>query len=278
MELSSPVFRIFERLYRALLRVYSRPHRQRFSDEMAQVFRDMCRDIYARRGLAGLTWLWLSVVADLLKTAFEERLRHKTPLTRERFIRLSGWGLMAGGILFAIGLIVGSFDSEWSDPIGGVDAFYEFTQLVGIGLGQILFVIGLLGLRAGYASRSGRLGAVLLLAALIGGLVSLGGMLAINSADAGWYLWMFGLLTMSMALTGYGVVAIRRRVFSRWNFAPLLAGVMLPALFGITIAIESSGGNLGDWVLPIGVATTSVGLILLGFRMQADAITVEVPA
>ena len=68
-----------------------------------------------------------------------------------------------------LGLIIGSFDSYDMDPIGGVDAFYEIGQVAGLLLGHLLFVIGLLGLRAGYAGRSGSLGAGLLLLAVFGG-------------------------------------------------------------------------------------------------------------
>jgi hypothetical protein len=38
-------------------------------------------------------------------------------------------------------------------------------------------------------------------------------------------------------------------------------------LFVVSFAIESSGGLLGDWIFVLG---TSIGLLLLGYRMQAD--------
>ncbi len=58
--------------------------------------------------------------------------------------------LIAGAVLFAAGLIIGNFDSNWEDPIGGVDAFYEISQIVGMGLGQILFVDRTAGTAEGF--------------------------------------------------------------------------------------------------------------------------------
>ena len=63
-------------------------------------------------------------------------------MDREKFVKWSGWALMAGAILFAAGLILGNFDSDWNDPIGGVDAFYEISQIVGMGLGSDLVRAG----------------------------------------------------------------------------------------------------------------------------------------
>jgi hypothetical protein len=201
-------------------------------------------------------------------------------MSREKFVRWSGWALMAGAVLFAAGLILGSFDPSDMDPIGGVDAFYEISQAVGLALGHGLFVIGLTGLRTGYTERSGSLGAALLVLAVIGSVVSLGGLLLMSSIEAGWEMWMGGFLAMTLTLAVFGIVAVRRRVFSRWNFAPILAGVGLPLLFGIGIAgVDSVTGQAPEWASLVAVALTAVGLILVGYRMQADAgTTAEVAA
>ena len=260
------------RIYTWLLAVYPGRFRAEYGHHMAQVFRDACRRDYRRRGLPGMTSLWARTSLDLVRTTVEEHIERGLEMNSEKFVRWSGWALMAGAILFAAGLIIGSFDSYDMDPIGGVDASYEITQVVGLLFGQILFVIGLLGLRAGYAGRSGSLGAGLLVLAALGSIVSLGGLLAMTSIEAGWELWMGGYLAMTLTLAVFGIVAIRRRVFSRWNFAPILAGVGIPLLFGIGIAgADSVSGQAPEWGAFLAVVLTSVGLILLGYRMQADA-------
>ncbi|HSR47924.1 MAG TPA: hypothetical protein VLL77_08040 [Anaerolineales bacterium] len=263
------------RIYNWLLAAYPAPFRAEYGPHMVQVFRDACRRDYRRGGLPAMTWLWARTSLDLIRTTVEEHIERGLDMNREKFVRWSGWALMAGGILFSAGLILGSFDTTWEDPIGGVDAFYEISQIVGIVLGQILFVVGLIGLRTGFASRSGGIGAALLIVSLVGSVISLGGMLFMSISEIAWSAWLLGLTTMTLALAGYGVVAIRRRVFTRWNFAPLLAGIVIPALVGISAAIESNGGSMGEWTFPIGVSTTAIGLILLGFRMQADAAQVS---
>jgi len=259
------------RLYRWLLAVYPAQFRAEYERPMAQVFRDFCRRDYQRRGILGLTSLWARTSLDLLRSTVEEHLEKGLEMTRDNFVRWSAWALMAGAGLFAAGLILGSFDSDGSDPIGGVDALFEITQIAGISLGQFLLVIGLSGLRIGYGPRSGTLGRALLLAAIFGGLISLAGILLMGSSDAGWSLWAGGLVGMTLALSAFGGVAIRRRIFTRWNFVPLLAGVMVPALFGLSVAMEAGGISLGDWIFPLGVSATGIGLGLLGYRIQADA-------
>jgi hypothetical protein len=258
------------RIYSRLLAAYPGRFRAEYEYHMLQLFRDVCRNVYQRGGLVGIILLWVRTSLDLVRTTVEEHIERGIEMNREKFVQWSGWALMAGAILFTAGLILGNFDSQWEDPIGGIDAFYEISQIVGMGLGQILFVIGLLGLRSGYAVRSGSLGGGLLIAAITGGVVSLGGMMLMNSSDAGWTVWVIGLLTMTLALAVFGVVAMRRKVFSRWNFAPLLAGGMLPAMLGIGLAFESVGGSLGDWPIVLTFSATSIGMILLGYRMQAD--------
>jgi hypothetical protein len=239
---------------------------------MAQVFRDVCRRDYGRGGLTGMAALWARTSLDLIQTTVEEHIEKGIHMSRETFVRWSGWALIAGAVLFAAGAIVGSFDSNGMDPLGGVDAIYEISQAVGLLLGQVLFVIGLLGLRAGYGARSGGLGAGLLLFAAFAGVVSLAGLVLMGSVESGWWIWSAGLAAMTLSLAAYGVVAVRQRVFSRWNFAPILAGIGVPLLMGIGIAgVDSISGSAPEWGSLLAIILTSIGLILIGYRMQAEA-------
>jgi hypothetical protein len=224
--------------------------------------------------------LWGRTSLDLLRTSVEEHIERGVDMNREKFVRWSGWALIAGAILFSAGLILGSFDSYDMDPIGGADAIYEISQIVGALLGQILFVVGLLGLRAGYGVRSGSLGRLLLIAAIAGGLASLTGMFLMSSSEVGWQMWAFGFVAMMLTWAVYGVVATRRRVFSRWNFAPILAGIGFPLLFAVGfLGLNIPNNSAPEWILPVTATTlTSIGLILIGYRMQAEASGVEVPS
>jgi Na+-transporting NADH:ubiquinone oxidoreductase subunit NqrB len=123
----------------------------------------------------------------------------------------------------------------------------------------------------GYGPRSGAVGRALLLTSILGGRISLAGILLMDSSDAGWSLWAGGLLGMTLALCAFGGVAIRRRIFTRWYFALLLAGVTIPVRFGLSVAIETGGISPGDWIFSLGVSAAGIGLVLLGYRIQADA-------
>ena len=260
------------RIYHRLLAAYPGRFRAEYGQHMAQVFRDTCRRDYSRGGLPGMMALWARTSLDLARTTVEEHIERGIEMNREKFVRWSGWALVAGAVLFAAGLIIGNYDSHDMDPIGGADAVYEYGQAAGLVLGQVLFVIGLLGLRAGYARRSGSLGAGLLLLAVIGSVVSLAGLLAMSSLEDGWLVWMGGYLAMTLALAIFGIVAVRRRVFSRWNYAPILAGIGIPFLFGIgMVGVDSLSGSAPEWGSLLAVVLTSAGLILIGYRMQADA-------
>jgi len=262
------------RLYNRLLAAYPGPFRAEYGRHMAQVFRDVCRRDYQRHGLPSIASLWARTSLDLVRTTVEEHIERGLDMNREKFVRWSGWALMAGAVLFAAGPIIGSFDSYDMDPIGGVDAVYEIGQAVGLLFSQVLFVIGLLGLRSGYTGRSGGLGAGLLVLAVLGSVVSLGGLLAMSSLEGAWQVWMDGFLTMTMALAVFGVVAVQLRVFSRWNSAPILAGVGFPLLFGIGVAgVDSVNGQAPEWASLLAVGLTCAGLLLIGYRMQADART-----
>ena len=73
------------RAYRTLLWLYPRPFRRRFADEMAHVFWQMGQEAWRRRGVAGLSGVWLRVIVDLLRTACVEHLdeiRRKQTVSR----------------------------------------------------------------------------------------------------------------------------------------------------------------------------------------------------
>jgi serine/threonine protein phosphatase PrpC len=63
------------RIYRLLLLSYPAQFRCRFQEEMAQTFRDCCREAVQQQGLWGLTQLWVIVLSDLFVTASTERCR-----------------------------------------------------------------------------------------------------------------------------------------------------------------------------------------------------------
>jgi hypothetical protein len=68
----SGILPIAERVYHASLFIYPEEHRREYGPLMVQVFRDLCRDMYQRRGMLGLVKLWSHVLLDTTVTAVAE--------------------------------------------------------------------------------------------------------------------------------------------------------------------------------------------------------------
>jgi hypothetical protein len=62
-----------DHVYRWLLVLYPRRFRCQFGAEMAQAFRDVCREAYRRRGALAVLWLWPRTLGDLVRSAAAER-------------------------------------------------------------------------------------------------------------------------------------------------------------------------------------------------------------
>ena len=62
-----------ERAYRTLLRAYPRGLRDEYGDEMARLFRDLCREELEDGGGLGLAGLWARTLPELLYTTLKER-------------------------------------------------------------------------------------------------------------------------------------------------------------------------------------------------------------
>jgi len=84
-----------ERAYRSLLRAYPRELRDEYGDEMARLFRDLCREELEDGGL-GLAALWARTLPESLYTALKER---STMLNRNPYRPVAGVALATAFIL-----------------------------------------------------------------------------------------------------------------------------------------------------------------------------------
>jgi len=78
----TPLIALAERLYRALLFLYPAKYRHEYGALMVQVFRDMSRDSYHRRGVLGLALWWWATFFDLIRTVIEQRREAVMPESR----------------------------------------------------------------------------------------------------------------------------------------------------------------------------------------------------
>jgi hypothetical protein len=266
------------RLYRRLVLAYPRSFRQEYGIHMAQVFRDCCRRAYIQGGTISLLTLWARTGLDYLKTLVEEYTRRGTNMTREKFVKLSGWALMLAGIVLFAGFSVGGGETVYDDPLGGIDGFYEYGQLILIPSALFLFTIGMTGLLVRYRYSSGRLGVIGLVIAVMGGVLSFISAIPLYAMMAPWmgdwwYFMIYSMVGMLAGLSLFGFDALRWKPMGRWNGLPLLTAVWFPALAVLVLIIESSGGSTDplDNLIFVAMLFWVVGSIGLGYLLQKDA-------
>lgn len=232
-----------ERAFRVLLIAYPPGFREAFGSEMAQVFRDVCREVHRERGLAGLSALCLRTVIDLAATAAEERLEEGLMMSRSFRVRLGGAAAMAGGLLWAL----------WSALLGlrppGIAGAFRPTDDLDplIASATVLLALGLVGLHARFGAGRPLLGGGLLLGLLggLGGLAVLLGRLLVPAypSEDLWllpFLGMFGVILGSL-LAGLGTFqlgqlpgrALRRIQIGAVIVAVLAAGAVVT---GVAVA------------------------------------------
>ena len=85
-----------ERAYRSLLRAYPRGLRDEYGEEMARLFRDLCREELEEGGGLGLAALWARTLPESLYTALKER---STTLNRNAYRSVAGVALATAFIL-----------------------------------------------------------------------------------------------------------------------------------------------------------------------------------
>jgi hypothetical protein len=97
--LSKPGLLFSHRLYALLLAAYPSTFRREYGAQMAQVFRDRCREAARYRSGVGLLRLWKETLSDLLRTATIEHLENlwkgKTAVKNLRMDALALLGCIA---------------------------------------------------------------------------------------------------------------------------------------------------------------------------------------
>lgn len=203
---------------RALLSLSPRAFRMQFGQQVAQVFRDRCRQALGERGSIGLAGALLWMAADLVVTAGQEHYREISEMSRFTVARLSGWAAILGGGLLAFSmlvhmqgalraavpasillLIVGTLGFYSLLPIGEYHLRAIGLALVGAGL--VLGLIGMTGSALGviYPNPAAPI---------------------INTGEHA------GLVPIASGMLVWGMLAVRTQALGRWSFTPLLIGLV----------------------------------------------------
>lgn len=263
------------RIYRLLLVAYPARFRQEYGSHMSQLFRDCCLRTVQLSGTNGMLKLWAITLLDLVQSVISEHRQKQGFMTRSKFIRVSGWSLIAGAGAFlpgAIGMLL--WDTQyalpsWDAPLMQVMAFAVFSA-------PLLFAVGLMGLRARYGSVVGTLGGgVLLFGAVLGVLLLIIGILGqmLASTDSAsedyYYVWAWGVFALFSGLFCFGVLALMKKPMSRWNGLPLIASLWLPILLLVGLIGNAPFESLLTFAIA-GLVLMTVAMILLGYILQGD--------
>ncbi len=265
------------RLYKTLLAVYPSEFRQAYGGPMLQVFRDCSQHALRESGRAGLLALWSRTMLDTVQTALEEHVQRGVDMSKEKFIKLSGWALMLGGLAVMLGWLAGTRPeynhyNARSLPIDQYANAVEFPLIV---MGMLLLSIGMIGLYLRYGQGAGGFGRYSLgLGALSGAVCAVGAIgLGINDNEPWWSIFFFGMLFQYLGLTLFGIANIRQRALPRWNGLPILAGIWIPLLVLVGLIIEQGSGQWVEWSEAVFMTLwllSLAGLAGLGYLLQSD--------
>lgn len=247
---------------------------------MAQVFRDCCLNTYRQSGPPGLFDLWTHTLFDWFKTVIEEQSNRGTEMTRTKFIRLSGWGLVLAGIslllsfLPAADQILAGLYQTFGMPTTPAqhDLYLSLTSGVRslpFPVAILLITLGLFGMNIRYGARAGHIARLALGVGVVGGFASL----------VSWF-WMSRPVTnifiglMFASLFVFGLVTLRVKPMRRGNGLPVLAGFWWPFLviqaYVYPLMIRQSIPEVPFWLSFAVFSLMSLSLAWLGYVLQAD--------
>jgi hypothetical protein len=265
-------------VYRALLALYPAQFKQEYAPHMAQVFRDCCRRAYHEGGIPSLLLLWARTTLDYLKTIVEEYARGGTYMTREKFIKLSGWAMVLGSAVTIIGWLADTRPqySQYNAASLPIDRYANLVAMPIIVIGTFLLSLGMLGLLVRYGRIAGGFGRSILALGALSGVVSAMGIAGLTGDDSNlsWGMFYFGMTIQYLMLALFGIVCIKQRILPRWNGLPLLAGLWVPGYVLLSGFLELYTGTWLDtpeavfysiWLI------TLVGFAGLGYLLQSDA-------
>jgi hypothetical protein len=266
------------RLYQALLILYPSEFRREYGGAMLQVFRDCGNRALREAGNAGLLHLWIRTMLDTVQTAIEEHAQRGVDMSKSKFVKLSGWAVMLGGLAMVLGWLAGTrpeYDRFNARSLA-IDQYANAAAFPLLVMSSILLGVGFIGLLLRYGLAAGSFGQTGLMLGVISGLIGTAGGIGLEIFDTEpwWSMWFFGMVFQFLGLAFFGIASLRRRYLPRWNGVPILAGIWIPSYVLIGILSEQVSGR---WVEMPEVITifllllTLAGLIGLGFLLLSDS-------
>lgn len=227
-------------VYRLCIWLYPQPYRQRFGQELVQVFGDCCRDAYRQGGILGVAGLWLSIFLDLLATIIQEYRNGGVQMPISLLKRISAHTLILGGVLFALA------GYAQLQP----DSHFRYYGLYGAAMSLwmpslLLLAAGVLGvyyhLRL-WLEQGGRIATIVLVISQCSLAAFFTLMMVFELPETVWFLTMFNLLLMLVCLFIFGVACLRAGL--RIGTYPMAIALLLFTLIATTIGRDDAWGPL----------------------------------
>ncbi len=258
-------------VYRLLLLAYPLAFRSAYGEAMAQVFHDCCRAAFRRAGAAGLPGLWARTMLDYLSSMIEEHAQRGIGMSRESFLKLSGWALLSGPLIILIGWLASSWPSY--DPYNArslpIDRYINGSVYVLLVTGLALSSLGVFGLLARFNPQAGSLGRAGLLLSGASAAASMIGALGLAASDSEpwWIVFFIGMVAMLLGMGLFGIDCAQRRLLRGWSALPLATAWWMPVVVVVQLVYQQVAGSAADlpfvWFAAPMVAGLA-GLALLG--------------
>jgi hypothetical protein len=285
-------------IYRLLLIVYPKDFQREYGSNMMQVFRDCCLRAFYTRNLSGILSLWSLTLIDYIKSVFEEYSQKGMNISTLQFLRLSGWAFIlgSGGLLISMSAVMmssghGLASNPYNFYSRPIDQLLAILPYIFFPSAMLLLGIGVIGMYLSYGQRVGLLGRIGMSVSIVGCGLSLvmcsipGGMDGLNiyisgNQIGGYLLWDVAVLGSFFVFTGiliFGIDAVNHHLFPRWNFIPILAGVMFPVRIILGYFQEATTEGWSRWRVDITMINlpmlliTAFGLLVFGYLLMSDA-------
>jgi len=228
---------VSQRVFTRLLVLYPREYRQEYGPQMAQLFKDCSREVVGQSGAAALLTLWAATLLDLFKTAFEEHFKELTHMTKEKFTRLGGWALIAGGLLLLPLLGLGDLETL----MGGIGIYLK----AGLAAGTMLLLgTGALAMRNALGNEGGANGKNALSFSVAMAVIAAFGGIGLGLGLRGeiwWTLFFFGFVLHLLGVGIFGVLCMRARTLPGLNWLLVAGGLALPILTVYSLVLQFNG-------------------------------------
>jgi hypothetical protein len=270
---SPKLLTLSERAYRTLLILYPADFRDEYGQQMVQVFRDVCRDVYRHGGANELANWWATAVFDLVQAVIAERRKVNLIMSQAKFIQWTGWLFILGGTFFAVSSI-GQLQPTSSNVFDGVHQLSLYALVPGM----VLIMLGLFGVWLRYKVDMHLFGKISLIAALIGAVImSFGWLFTLTAGNGYWNVFMIGWLIQLMGQSVFGGFATTTHLLPKWNFA-LLIGSGFPLTVVVLVLSSQTAASSVNWVAFAILLLIGIGWLMTGWALNSQPSSALRPA